>query len=291
MADNDTVKDGNNASVTVANDDIGGVKYPRFKATWGPDGTANDTDVASGKSFPVQLRKADGTAIGLGDATNGLLVDLGANNDVVVAGDVAAAATDSGNPVKIGGVNSTTLPTLTDGQRGNVQLDTRGGIFVSLKAPNSASNIAAQSAGADNVSNSTVGISAYSFGMVFDGSTWDRMLGDSTNGVLVNLGANNDVVAGHNTTGIGHGVKTVTTAGTDVALASTTAAKWVTIQAQTDNTNYIAVGATGVDATVATGTGIMLAAGDSITIPCDDLAEIFIDSLVNGEGVRFTYGT
>ena len=48
---------------------------------------------------------------------------------------------------------------------------------------------------------------------------------------------------GHDTTGIGHGVKTVTTAGTDERLVSViTWAKWVTIQAQTDNTGIIAVG-------------------------------------------------
>lgn len=96
---------------------------------------------------------------------------------------------------------------------------------------------------------------------------------------------------GHDVTGIGHGVTTVTTAGTDVALAGSTACKEVTIQAQTDNTSSIAVGATGVDATVATGTGILLGAGDSITLKCDNLADIYIDSLVNGEGVRYTYLT
>lgn len=95
----------------------------------------------------------------------------------------------------------------------------------------------------------------------------------------------------HSSTGIGHGVTTVTTAGTDVALASSTAAKWVTIQAQTDNTGWIAVGATGVDATEATGTGVLLDAGESITLPIDNLADVFIDSTVNGEGVRYTYGT
>lgn len=95
----------------------------------------------------------------------------------------------------------------------------------------------------------------------------------------------------HTTTGIGHGVTTVTTAGTDVALASSTTAKWVTVQAQTDNTGIIAVGATGVDATVATGTGVALAAGESYTIAVDNLADVFIDATVSGEGVRYTYGT
>lgn len=100
-----------------------------------------------------------------------------------------------------------------------------------------------------------------------------------------------NVTTTHSTSGIGHGVKTVTTAGTDVALASSTSAKEVTIQAQTDNTGLIAVGATGVDATEATGTGVLLRAGDSITLDCDNLADIFIDSTVNGDGVRFTYLT
>jgi len=90
---------------------------------------------------------------------------------------------------------------------------------------------------------------------------------------------------------IKHGVKTVTTAGTDVALATSTSARWVIIQAQTDNTGVIAVGEAGVDATVATGTGVALAAGESISLPCEDLGSIYIDSTVNGDGVRYTYIT
>lgn len=45
---------------------------------------------------------------------------------------------------------------------------------------------------ADNTSNPTVGGIA-TFGMVFDGATWDRLQGTSADGVLVNLGTNNDV--------------------------------------------------------------------------------------------------
>jgi len=96
---------------------------------------------------------------------------------------------------------------------------------------------------------------------------------------------------GHDTTGLGHGIKTVTAAGTDEALAASTAAKWVVVQAQTDNTSAIAVGASGVDATVATGTGLLLYAGESITLQIDNLADVFVDALVSGEGVRYLYGT
>lgn len=95
----------------------------------------------------------------------------------------------------------------------------------------------------------------------------------------------------HSITGIGHGVKVVTTAGTDVVLAASTAAKLVIIQAQTDNTSVIAVGGSGVDATLATGTGIILYPGESIVLPVDNLADVYIDALVNGEGVRYTYFT
>jgi len=96
---------------------------------------------------------------------------------------------------------------------------------------------------------------------------------------------------GHDKSGVGHGVKVVTTAGTDVVLATSTAAKVVVIKAQTDNTSAIAVGAAGVDATIATGSGIILYAGDSITLEINNLADVYIDSLVNGEGVRYTYLT
>jgi len=91
----------------------------------------------------------------------------------------------------------------------------------------------------------------------------------------------------HNITGISHGVKTVTTAGADEALAAPTVAQSVIIQAKTNNTSKIAVGGAGVDATVATGTGVLLDPGETITLAIDDLSDVFIDALVSGEGVRY----
>lgn len=49
-----------------------------------------------------------------------------------VEGTVASGATDSGNPVKVGGVYNSTKPTLTDGQRGDLQLNSRSDLLVSL---------------------------------------------------------------------------------------------------------------------------------------------------------------
>lgn len=95
---------------------------------------------------------------------------------------------------------------------------------------------------------------------------------------------------GHDTTSLGHGVMTVTTGGSDLVLAASTACKWVCIQAQTDNTNPVAVGASGVDAAIATGTGVILYAGETITLLVDNLADVYVDSITSGEGVRYTYG-
>jgi len=99
---------------------------------------------------------------------------------------------------------------------------------------------------------------------------------------------------GHDSTGFGHGVETCDAAGTGQAIVtSSTPAKRVNVQAQTDNGNAVAVGASAaVDATVATGNGILLYAGDwTDWINVDDLADIFFDALVTGEGVRFIYET
>ena len=116
------------------------------------------------------------------------------------------------------------------------------------------------------------------------------VLVDST-GDVINSGNPLNVTGGEGITGINHGVKTVTTAGTDVVLAASTVCKKVTIQAQTDNTGLISIGGTGVDATEATGTGVILYPGDSYEIDVDNLEDIFIDSTVNGEGVRYSYLT
>jgi len=120
----------------------------------------------------------------------------------------------------------------------------------------------------------------------------------SSAALTVDLGSNNDVTvtsgaitASHDITGGADGVTTVSSAGTDVELASSTVCKKVDIQAQTDNTGLIAVGFTGVDATEATGTGVILKSGDTYSLEINNLNLIYIDSTVSGDGVRYTYFT
>lgn len=88
---------------------------------------------------------------------------------------------------------------------------------------------------------------------------------------------------------LGDGRKTVATAGTAEALAASTAVKYVVITAETDNTGVICVGSSTVVAALATRRGIPLEAGDSTVIPIDDLADVYIDTTVNGDGVTYVY--
>src|SRR5689334_5561236 len=92
MADNVNVTEG--SGKIIATDDVGGVQYQRVKVTWGPDGTGNDTDVATGKPMPVQLRGSDGT-----DRSNSLPVSVAAGATAIAkAEDDASANADVGVP-------------------------------------------------------------------------------------------------------------------------------------------------------------------------------------------------
>ena len=84
---------------------------------------------------------------------------------------------------------------------------------------------------------------------------------------------------------VGSGVQTVATAGSRVALASTTAIKSVTVRAKSVNTGLIYVGSS----IVASSNGFQLSAGETVSIDIDNLSKVYIDSAVNGEGVSYVY--
>jgi hypothetical protein len=84
-------------------------------------------------------------------------------------------------------------------------------------------------------------------------------------------------------TTIYHGKKTVTTAGTRVALASSQSVRSVCIKALQTNGGYIYVG----DVTTSSTTGFQLLAGDTISLDIANLSTIYLDSSVSGEGVTY----
>ena len=80
------------------------------------------------------------------------------------------------------------------------------------------------------------------------------------------------------------GKTTVTTAGTRVVLAATASVNsGVVIKALHGNTGIIYVG----NSTVASTNGLQLYANEAITVITASLANVYIDSSVNGEGVTW----
>ncbi len=108
---------------------------------------------------------------------------------VQAAGDVAAGAADSGNPVKAGGKYNATNPTLTDGNRGDLQLGLRGSLRVELFTPGSTVSAGYLVDNADGVAavSSAQRLGTVSRGTVYNGTNWDRAPGDATNGADVNV--------------------------------------------------------------------------------------------------------
>lgn len=97
------------------------------------------------------------------------------------------------------------------------------------------------------------------------------------------------VSVGTGSSAVGDGRQTVTTPGTAVGVGGDVPIKEITITAELDNTDVVCAGGSTVVAAEATRRGTPLYAGDSTTIGADNLNEVFLDSVVAGEGVSYTY--
>ncbi len=168
MADDTPVLNATGATVTAATKDIGGgVQAPKVF----PIGPAGE------QVLPTSLgAKTGATSLSVVPASDGF----------AVAGDVASGSADSGNPVKVGARYNSTLPTFTNGQRGDLQVGTRGSLNVQLKLNDSATAFTSFSSGSDALANTSLnGLNVQAFNVVFNGTTWDRLRGD-TGGAYVN---------------------------------------------------------------------------------------------------------
>lgn len=120
------------------------------------------------------------------DGTDQQVVYVDSSGSVAVGGGgVASGATDSGNPVKVGGVYNSTRPTFTNGQRGDLQLDTRGNFGTVIWSQDSvvSASVSATSSDASTLGNGALFTKA--FGMTFNGTNFDRTqaVQNSTNSV------------------------------------------------------------------------------------------------------------
>lgn len=96
--------------------------------------------------------------------------------------------------------------------------------------------------------------------------------------------------AGDQAATLANGRVTVPTPGTAVALAGSAACAWVSVSALPSNTGLVCVGGAGVLATAGSETGVVLWPGGSVTVPTTNVANVYVDALVAGEGVSFLRG-
>lgn len=106
-----------------------------------------------------------------------------------VQGNAASAATDSGNPVKIAAVFNTTRPTFTNGQRGDIQIDARGNLPVTLYS--SAGTSGVNVATAADAAAATTGLVVNTRAELYNGTTWDnaREVANATNSTGTGIAA------------------------------------------------------------------------------------------------------
>lgn len=253
-----TVKDLLNSNpLTVAITDANGDQITSFGG--GIQYTEGDVD-ASITGTALMMEGAGNTLVSAqGTVADGLLVNLGANNDVTVTGTVTASAQPG---VDIGDVT------------------------INNAAGASAVNI--QDGGNSITVDGTVGISG---SVAVTGTFWQ-----ATQPVSVATVPSHDVTnAGtfvvqnteQGTTSVGSGAQNVTTAGTRVQLGAQ-ACKWLTIQAKSTNTDGVIIG--GSTVLYSSLNGYVLFPSQSITLKISNLNLIYVDSAVSGEGISYIYG-
>lgn len=212
-----------NPDYTAATDEIAGVDYQFVKLA---DPTLGSTSGIGVAGNPMHVQ---GTVTASGGAT-AARQDTGNTSLATVAGAVSGTEmqvdvltmpvvavsqsgvwdevgiNDSGNSITVdnatlsvvgGGVEATALRvTIASDSTGILSVDDNGGSLTvdGTVAISGAIDTELPAAGAlaDNTANPTT-TSVGTFPHWYDGATWDRALGNATDGCLVNLGANNDV--------------------------------------------------------------------------------------------------
>lgn len=150
-------------------------------------GKAEDAPHASG-DVGVEMLGVRNTAQATRTSDDGdyspVSVDAAAN--VMVVGNVASSATDSGNGVKVAGKYNTSQPTLTDGQRGDAQIDSRGNWQISLMSNGTATAIVTSATNADGMAASATASRYETVDRLtlYNSSTFDRFYSNWATSVL-----------------------------------------------------------------------------------------------------------
>lgn len=146
----------------------------------------------------------DGDATILQTDVNGQLKVALSSDIEIGAVEIKDGTTDARQAVKVdnatasatptvaltGGIYKATPDTYDDNDATPFHFDVNGKLLTTTAID----EFPAAAAITDNFANPTT-TNVMAMGMAWDGSTWDRILGNSTDGLTVNLGANNDVTA------------------------------------------------------------------------------------------------
>jgi hypothetical protein len=270
----------------------GGTQYTEGDTDASITGTAALMEGAGNTLLPVQ-----------GTVADGLLVNLGANNDVTVT-SISAGDNNIGNvdvltvPAPLsttgGGTEATALRvTLATDSTGVVSVDDNGSSLTvdaaALQIGDGTTPVVVLAAGADNTANTENQLVTAAMGYVYDGATWDRLSGNSVDGALVNLGANNDVtVTGTVTANAGTNLNTsllALEAGGNLAGAATS----LSILDDWDETDRAKVNIIAGQVGIAAGAGAVDALTPRVTLASNDPAVTalqLIDNTVSGSELQ-----
>lgn len=204
MADNTTLNSGSGGD-TIASDDIGGVKHQRVKLSVGADGSASDAiPVSAGLDTTGAAVQAVGVVGQYDDASTSTVTEnqfapvrISSRRALLVEGvssGTAVTVGDGGSTISVddGGGALTVDGTVAVSGTVTVDLGANNDVTVTSGSITADTELPAAAALADNTANPTAP-AVGAFGHVWDGATWDRTPGNATDGVTVNLGANNDV--------------------------------------------------------------------------------------------------
>lgn len=133
------------------------------------------------------------------DASGNIKVTSGGTGSSAdqVQGNVAGAATDSGNPVKVGAIYNATPPTYTNGQRSDLQTDTRGSLRVGIWAGASQVVVATPSDGAS----AQLGLTTFTQNAIYNGASWDRLKKPASVNRLLSAAASTNATSAKATAG------------------------------------------------------------------------------------------
>lgn len=95
-----------------------------------------------------------------------------------VGGNVASGSADSGNPIKVGARYNATEPTYLDGQRTDLQADSRGNLLTAISRGNGQAVAGVDSP--QDATGSTNGLFVIDYPLTFNGTSYDRMRGNTT---------------------------------------------------------------------------------------------------------------